>query len=131
MNRSRRWRWIEEDPFGYVVYCGEDSWEHIADEHVAVVPFETGIRTTIADPARVYFDPTSTAMTRRRGNPRAEVVHYVGVGHTDGRYVDHLMIVVVKWLPEGPANIVVGYVATAYLARRTLARLVLRWERER
>ena len=96
MTNSQRWRWIEEDPFGHLVYCGEDSWGHIADEHVAVVPFETGIRTTIADPVRVYFDPTSTTVTRQRGNPWAEVVHYVGGGYAHGRYVDHLIIVVVK-----------------------------------
>ena len=34
------------------------------------------------------------------------------------------------WLPEGPADAMVGYVRTMYLPRSLRGKLELRWERE-
>ena len=58
--------------------------------------------------------------------PQLKIVHYVGLGHTHGEYAGNFLVIVVKWLPEPAAGMVVGYVRTIYVARRLQSRLELR-----
>lgn len=129
LGSPRAWRWTEVDPFGRVVRCGAREWA----EHVVIrpelVPHEDIIRGTVRDPDRVYFDPSSTATTRLRGDPRAEMVHYIGLGRGQGDQEGNAVCVVVKLLPDEATGGIAGYVASMYLPDVPQARLQLVWQR--
>ena len=128
MTSRTAWRWTEIDPLGQVIRCGETEWQHVIAGHPDVAAHEAAVRATIRTSDAIYGDPRSTAITRERGNPAAQIVHYVASGRTHGRYTGNVVVVVVKWLPEGQAGQLVGYVQTAYLPNRLLRRLHLQWE---
>lgn len=129
LGESRAWRWVEVDSFGRFIRCGEAEWA----EHVVIrpelVPHEEVIRATARDRDRVYFDPRSTAASQLRGNPRAEMLHYLGIGRGRGDQEGNDVCVVVKLLPDEAAGRGVGYVASMYLPDVPQARLQLVWER--
>jgi hypothetical protein len=101
--------------------------------HVAIRPelgpHEAAVRETVRVPDRVYFDPASTAATRLRGDPRAVIEHYLGVGRGRGDQQGNAVCVVVKLLPDAATGRVVGYLASAHLPNAPQARLPLVWSR--
>jgi hypothetical protein len=122
-------RWTEIDPFGRPIVCGERGWVEHAASRPELVPHEAAIRGTVRDPDLLYFDPASTAATRRRGDPRADIVHYVGVGRGQGDQQGNAVCVVVKLLPDDMTGRVVGFVASMYLPNAPQSRLQLVWSR--
>lgn len=132
MTEPDYWRWTETDRWGQPVHCAEATWYRklVGEQRPELAAHEDVIRETIRDPQWLYDDPEATTFTWEIGNPRSEVVHYVAAGRGRGRYTRNLVVVVVKWLPEGPAGAMVGYVRTMYLPRSLRGKLELRWERD-
>ena len=132
MTEPDYWRWTETDRWGQPVHCAEATWYRklVVEQRPELATHEDVIRETIRDPQWLYDDPEATALTREIGNPQAEVVHYVAAGRGRGRYTRNIVVVVVKWLPEGPVGPMVGYVRTMYLPRNLRGKLELRWERD-
>ena len=122
------WRWAEVDPFGHTIYCSEETWQRKTAQRSDLAAHEAVVRAAIRDPQGIYFDSRSTVNTRKRGNPAAVMMHYIGVGMTHGRFSGHRMSIVVKWLPEAATGRFTGYVQTAYATSRVLPRLQLHWE---
>ena len=127
--KQQEWRWAEVDPWGHAVYCSDDTWQRkpYHENRPELYTHEDVIRETIRDPHQLWDDLMETARVQQR-NPDAQVVGYVGSGRGRGRYTDHLIVVMVKWLPEPPTHTVVGYVGTMFLPRRLQSHLALRWK---
>ena len=112
------------------MHCGAGQWRQKIAARAGLAEHETAVRATIRRPDRVYDDPQAMAEVRRLGNPQARVQHCVGVGRTHGTFAGNYVVVVIKWLPEGPAGELVGYVRTAWLGDRLrLGKLELVQER--
>lgn len=124
------WRWTEVDPFGYTIYCSEETWQRKTAQRSVLAAHEAEVRATVRDPDAIYDDAQSTTNTREEGNPAARVVRHASFGLTHGPYAGKVLNVVIKWLPDAATGRVTGFVSTAFPSRRVARRLELRWERE-
>lgn len=120
------WRWIESDPLGRPVHCSEETWQRKTSQRAGLAEHEEAVRQTIRDPDAIYDDPQGT---EEATNPDATVQVFFAAGRTRGQYAGTLLMVVVKWLPEGPDGREFGYVRTALFTGRVQRRLQWQWGR--
>ena len=125
------WRWIEVDPWGLPVHCGEAEWQRKAAEigRNELYLHEAEVLATVRAPDEIYEEPGETARLRAEEGRDRGVLHYISWGRTRDKWAGNAIQVVVKEMSEPDVGRV-GYVRSIWVPDSLrLGKLQLRWRR--